>query len=120
MKVRCGGCGRKFNGEIKTEIHNEIHGRYLKCPRCQDKYLIDFYCPYLQSLITQINLRAKFLLLTEQNVKEDIEIINLSKRIDNLSKFLLSEAKKRSNGKPCYVEAVIINERVEYTNGKDV
>lgn len=110
MKKRCWECGKRIKGEIKVEIINEIHNRYIECPRCQCKHQIDFFCPELQDLVNQVNLRASMLTSMGEKVEEDIEVINLSKRINNLSKFIISEAKRRSNGQPYYVESTIIGE----------
>lgn len=119
VKAKCWGCGKRFKGEMKTEIVNEVHNRYLECPRCQDKIFINFFCPDLQDLVDQVNVRAEILILNGQNPEKDIEVINLMKRINNLSQFLMKEAKRRSNGQPCYVETTMIEEG-EFINEKEI
>ena len=110
MKVRCWDCRKRFKDEVKIEIINEVHSRYLECPFCQGKTLIDFFCPDLQNLVDQVNVKADMLISSNQDIEKNNEIINLSKRINNLSRFVMSEAERRSNGQPCYVETTIIGE----------
>lgn len=110
MKTRCWACRRRLKDEIKVEIINEVHSRYLECTSCQGKTLIDFFCPDLQDLVDQVNARVGMLISNGQDIEKDNEVINLTKRINNLSKFIMTEAERRSNGQPCYVETTIIGE----------
>lgn len=99
----CECCLKDYKQEVKLIVIDGITERSSVCPECGYKNITDYYDEDLNELVELANLRIDWLKSLNRDIEDDNEIKNLKKRINNLSPYLLKVAKRRSEGKPCFV-----------------
>lgn len=100
---KCDYCEKDYEAEKQLIVLDGITERSTICPYCGYKNIIDYYDEDLNELVELANARSSWLKSLNRDPEEDNTMVNLVKRINNLSPYLLISAKRRSQGRPCYV-----------------